>query len=197
MKTLVASLVALAVAVPAAAQQQQQQATAPAAAKPDAELIRNAVSAAPKAVGEKAAVVAIDERGQFRALREGRNGFTCIPDNPLSPGNDPMCVDANGLEWVKAWVERRPPPEGRIGFGYMLQGGSDASNTDPHASQPAAGQKWLETGPHVMILNAGDRLSGYPTQHGDAHSPYVMWSGTPYAHVMIPVADGPAPTARR
>lgn len=196
MKVLAAALITLAIASSAMAQQQQQ-ATAPVTPKPDTDLIRNAVSAAPKAVGDKAAVVAVDAQGKFRALREGSNGFTCIPDNPMSPGNDPMCVDANGFEWVKAWVERRNPPEGKIGFGYMLQGGSDASNTDPHATQPAAGEKWVDTGPHVMIFNAGDRLSDYPKQHGDARSPYVMWSGTPYAHVMIPVADGPAPTASR
>lgn len=194
MKVFVISLVFAALTIPVAA---QQQAAAPHAAKSDAELIRNAMSAAPKAVADRAAVVAIDERGQFRALREGRNNFTCIPDHPMTPGNDPMCVDANGLDWVRAWVEKRNPPEGKVGFGYMLQGGSDASNTDPHAQSPAAGASWIETGPHVMILNARDLGESYPQQPGDARSPFVMWPGTPYAHVMIPVADTASPTARR
>ena len=33
----------------------------------------------------------------------------------------------------------------------MLKGGSDASNDDAFASEPPAGKKWVQTGPHVMI----------------------------------------------
>ena len=56
------------------------------------------------------------------------------------------------------------PPEGKVGFGYMLQGGSDASNEDPHASGPAEGEEWVDTGPHVMIFNVGAMVQGYPSQ---------------------------------
>ena len=31
----------------------------------------------------------------MRTLRKGSNGFTCMPDNPVTPGPDPMCMDAN------------------------------------------------------------------------------------------------------
>ena len=44
------------------------------------------------------------------------------------------------------------------------------------------------TGRHVMIMNAGDMMSGYPEEPTpDTTMPYVMWAGTPYAHLMIPV----------
>lgn len=81
------------------------------------------------------------------------------------------------------------PPAGKVGFGYMLMGGSDASNSDPYATKPAEGKAWVDTGPHVMVLNAGSMMAGYPSQadNPDTKEPYVMWPGTPYAHLMIPV----------
>jgi hypothetical protein len=155
----------------------------------DEELIENAMSAAPEAVGRDATIIAFDEEMNVRTVREGTNNFTCLPDNPASPGNDPMCLDANGLEWAEAWMSKAQPPAGKVGFGYMLQGGSDASNADPHASEPAAGADWVDTGPHVMIFNAGEMAHGYPsqTENPDTGQPYVMWLGTPYEHLMIPV----------
>ena len=158
-------------------------------AQSDEELIKNATSAAPEEVAADAAVIAMAADGTMKTLREGTNNFTCMPDNPGSPGNDPMCLDQNGMGWADAWMHKTNPPEGKVGFGYMLQGGSDASNSDPHATEPAAGGEWVDTGPHVMIFNAGDMGSTYPSQkdNPDTKQPYVMWPGTPYEHLMIPV----------
>ena len=164
-------------------------ATAQDKAMSDQELIANATSAAPEAVAENAAVVAVDAQGKMRTLREGSNNFTCMADNPQSPGDDPMCLDENGMEWAHAWMTKTEPPEGKVGFGYMLQGGSDASNEEPHATEPAAGEEWVDTGAHVMIFNVGAMVQGYPSQkqNPDTSQPYVMWGGTPYEHLMIPV----------
>jgi hypothetical protein len=156
----------------------------------DTATIAGATAAAPSAVGKDAAVVVIEADGSFKTVRAGKNNFTCVPDNPASPGVDPMCVDGNGLLWLKAWVAHKSPPAGKVGFGYMLKGGSDASNTDPFASKPKEGEHWVETGPHVMIFNGGDMVDGYPRHVMSKHDtavPYVMWAGTPYAHLMIPV----------
>jgi len=149
----------------------------------DAEKIKSAMSAAPLAVAQGATIM---DMATMKPLKQGTNGWTCFPDGP-SPGVDPMCVDKNGLEWAHAWMNKQPPPKDKMGFGYMLMGGSDASNTDPHATQPAPGGKWVDTGPHVMVLNIGDRFAGYPTTPGDTKMPWVMFPGTPYAHLMIPV----------
>jgi Ni/Co efflux regulator RcnB len=160
----------------------------PSAAADDAALIKSAESAAPAAVARDAAVHAMDEKGNMRTLREGTNGFRCMPDNPVTPGSDPMCGDANSMEWAMALMQKKEPPKGKVGFMYMLAGGSDASNTDPYATKPEAGNNWVETGPHVMIVNATDMMQGYPTDPTpDTSRPYVMWAGTPYAHLMIPV----------
>ena len=153
----------------------------------DAEKIANAMAAAPEAVSKDAEIIEFDASMQRRTLRAGSNGWTCLPDYPPSPGVDPMCLDRNGLAWVQAWATKKDPPKDKLGFGYMLLGGSDASNTDPFASGPADGHGWVETGPHVMILNIGDKFDGYPTTHTNTKVPYVMFANTPYAHLMLPV----------
>lgn len=154
----------------------------------DAELIKSAESAAPVAVGSAATIYAMNDKGEMRTVREGTNGWWCMPDSPATPGPDPMCGDANSMEWAMAWIGKTVPPAGKVGFMYMLAGGTDASNTDPYASAPAAGADWVSTGPHVMIVNAMELMAGYPAEPvPDTKAPYVMWSGTPYAHLMIPV----------
>ena len=100
-----------------------------------------------------------------------------------------MCLDRNGLDWLKALLAHEKPPEGKIWFVYMLKGGSDASNDDPFASEPAAGKKWVQTGPHVMIGGPGitKMLDSYPATVEDTRRPYIMFGGTPFEHVMLPV----------
>jgi hypothetical protein len=164
------------------------QPAAPPALTGDAALIQSATSAAPAAVGQDATVMAMSADGSMRQLRGGHNGFTCIPDSPATPGPDPMCADANAMEWVDAWLHHRTPPAGKVGFMYMLAGGTDASNTDPYATAPTSQNHWVQTGPHVMILNAPSLLQNYPhSADPDTSKPYVMWAGTPYEHLMVPV----------
>jgi len=155
----------------------------------DAQLIANASSAAPASIGRNATVVAPGPGGKMRTLRRGTNGWTCMPDDPGTPGNDPMCVDRNGMAWAEAWMGHKAPDAGKPGLAYMLQGGYDASNTDPFATKPARGASWVRTGPHVMILDrnaaAASGYSGGPNP--DTSRPYVMFGGTPYAHIMMPV----------
>ena len=154
----------------------------------DAETIKNAESAAPAAVGAGAAVYAPQADGSMKTLRESKNGFWCMPNDPNTPGNDPMCGDANSMEWAMAWMSNKDPPKSKVGLIYMLAGGSDASNTDPFATAPTEANNWVTTGRHVMIMNAMDMMAGYPTDaKPDTSKPYVMWSGTPYQHLMVPV----------
>lgn len=172
---------------------QQSQTMAPRTAGPmkppmtEAEMIKSAMSAAPAAIAQAAAIVAMDDKMAMKTLRAGTNGWTCLPDMPHTPGADPMCLDKNGLEWAHAWMGHKNPAPDKMGFGYMLVGGSDASNTDPFADKPAPGGRWVDTGPHVMILNIGTKFDGYPTTAGDTKVPYVMFPNTPYAHLMMPV----------
>ncbi|MCG2575761.1 hypothetical protein LZ012_01990 [Dechloromonas sp. XY25] len=161
----------------------------PGKAPSDQALIASALSAAPPGVARGATIVVSGADGQMRTLRSGSNGFTCMPDNPATPGKDPMCMDRNALAWASAWMEHRPPPTGQVGFMYMLSGGTDASNTDPYAERPDSGNHWIKTGPHVMIVGADAAFYAlYPKQADpDTSAPYVMWPDTPYQHLMAPI----------
>jgi hypothetical protein len=151
--------------------------------------ITSAETAAPAAIAHDASVVTVDAKGTMTTLRKGTNGWTCMPDAPDTPGPDPMCFDSNAGKWVAAWVAHKPPPEGNVGLMYMLEGGTDASNTDPYAKQPTADNDWVKTGPHIMVVGSKDILAGHPSgAKPDTGVPYVMWAGTPYAHLMVPVA---------
>ncbi len=155
----------------------------------DADLIKSAEAAAPAAVSMNATIYAPQADGSMKTLREGTNGFWCMPDDPTTPGSDPMCGDANAMQWAMAWMGKTEPPKGKVGLIYMMMGGPAASNLDPYATTPAAGSDWVVDRPHLMIVNFGDALSGYPTKQEkpDTTQPYVMWGGTPYAHLMVPV----------
>jgi len=96
----------------------------------DEELIASARSAAPAKVSHNATIVAMNADGSMRTLHKGTNGFTCMPDEPSTPGPDPMCVDANSMEFVHALMAHKPPPAGKVGFMYMLAGGTDATRSD-------------------------------------------------------------------
>jgi hypothetical protein len=155
----------------------------------DKKMIRSAMSAAPKKVSMGATIIAMDAKGKMRTLREGANGFTCMPDNPATPGPDPMCMDKAAWEWAGAWIGHKTPAAGKTGFMYMLSGGTDASNTDPYATKPTAVNHWIKTGPHVMVVGAeASFYDMYPkSPDPDTSVPYVMWMGTPYQHLMIPI----------
>ena len=151
--------------------------------------IASAESAAPASIAHDASIATIDASGATKILRQGKNGWTCMPDSPATPGPDPMCMDANAAKWAQAWIGKKEPPQGTVGVMYMLEGGTDASNTDPYATKPTTENEWVSTGPHIMIVGSKDVLAGYPSgAKPETAAPYVMWAGTPYAHLMIPVA---------
>jgi hypothetical protein len=151
--------------------------------------VASAESAAPAAVAHNASIVTLDAKGAMTTIRKGTNGWTCMPDAPNTPGPDPMCFDQNAGQWVQAWVAHKPPPAGTVGLMYMLEGGTDASNTDPYATKPTAENDWVKTGSHIMVVGSKEILVGHPSgAKPDTAAPYVMWAGTPYAHLMVPVS---------
>jgi hypothetical protein len=149
-------------------------------------LIASAVSAGPRSISQDATVVAM-EGDKMRTVRQGKGEFTCVPDDPATPGNDPMCLDRNAMEWLQALMEHKDAPKGKLGLVYMLQGGSDASNSDPFATSPPSGGKWVTTGPHVMMVGMAGMLGNLPKTADAPDKPYVMFPGTSYEHVMMPV----------
>jgi hypothetical protein len=140
-------------------------------------------TAAPENIVAKASIVMMQD-GKPRSLQTGTNGFTCLID----PGGTPLCADENAMAWQKAVASKSDPPN-KIGFIYMLAGDTGTSNHDPY--QRASHQHWVQTGPHVMIVGPTVReMPGYPRSADvpDPTQPYVMFPGTPYEHLMLPVA---------
>ena len=168
--------------------------TAPVAGQDNADTdtkIASAVSAAPASISETATILdyVMDDAGKFVVLREGTNDWSCFPDDANTPDTDPMCLDPTWLDWLYAIVTGEEPNTEVLGLSYMLQGGSTPSNTDPMASEPAAGEEWLRDPPHIMVLMPGDlNQRVFSTDHHSGQ-PYIMWAGTPYEHIMMPVAD--------
>jgi hypothetical protein len=164
--------------------------SAKSAAADDAELIKSAEAAAPAAVSKDATIYTWGEGGAMNRLREGTNGYWCMPSDTSVPGADnSMCGDANAMEWLMAIAAKKEPPKGKVGLVYMLAGiDMQASNLDPYAEKPAEGSDYVKTGPHIMVLNAMDQLQGYPGgANPDTTKPYVMFPDTPYAHIMMPM----------
>lgn len=170
---------------------EQPQAAAPAgpAAGTAEWKIANAMAAAPAAIGAGATIMDYpsSDTGQLTQLRAGTNGWTCLPDDSHTPGEDPICVDAQWMSWFGAWMAHQPPTTSAVGYAYMLRGGRGASMTDPFKMTPDSGQDWVVDGPHVMIIVPRAQMAWVNAlPDHQAGGPYVMFKNTPYAHVMWP-----------
>jgi hypothetical protein len=152
--------------------------------------IANARSAAPDSISRNATVMdwAATEGGKMRQLAAGTNGWTCYPSSPNpkgAVGEDPMCLDPVFQKWAEAWMTKKDPHITAVGFGYMLQGDRGASNTDPFATESTPTNNWVTAGPHVMVVAPGATIAAVSAKPGP--TPWIMWKGTAYAHVMMPV----------
>jgi hypothetical protein len=144
--------------------------------------IARALSAGPPEVAKSARVVDTDAQGKMAVLREGGNGFTCMPGNPKVVGDPPMCADAASMQWAADFKAHKPKPTNTVpGITYMLAGATQRSDTDPYdmTSPP------IPIGPHWMIMWPFDpTATGLPVTHREKGA-YIMWAGSPYAHVHV------------
>jgi hypothetical protein len=158
---------------------------APGFAEDKQAMVDDALSAAPPALAETATVM--NMKGEV--LRQGDGAYTCFPsDGPAGP----MCLDAEWMRWADAWMNKKEFEAGQVGIAYMLAGDppeGGASNTDPFATEETADNQWVVEGPHLMLIGPG--VTEGVTDDPDTGQPYVMWKGTPYEHVMVPVAPRP------
>jgi hypothetical protein len=157
-----------------------------------AQKITNAMTAAPRSISGKATIMdwPATAGGQMTTLRAGTNAWTCLPDVPMTKGNDPMCMDAEWMSFMNAVMSKSTPNVPRAGVSYMIApGGAYTSNKVPFAPKATADNDWGFDPPHVMVLVTDKRaLEGLPTTR-QSGGPWVMWTGTPYAHIMVPLSS--------
>lgn len=153
-------------------------------AEDKAALIASAESAGPEIVTSTATIKAPDGT----VLRKGSSSFTCYPQQDII---GPMCNEPVWDALIGAMLNKTPFKSDRFSVSYMLAGEGTAlgvSNSDPYATEPDKSSDWVKEGPHLMIVvPAGTNLDGLSTDPKDPV--YVMWKETPYAHIMVKVAD--------
>src|SRR5205814_1081854 len=150
----------------------------------DAVKISNAMSAAPAALLRNASVVEMNEDGSMKELRQGTNGWTCVPDDPGT-----RCASTL-TRWSGCTHTRRKSRHLRRSVLFTcFKAAGASSNVDPYATKPDAGKPTI-TGPHVMVVGpAVKAIPGYDRTGNDVNVkvPYVIWKDTPYEHLMVPM----------
>jgi len=162
--------------------------------------IANALSAGPVSITEHAAVMdwpanPKDGLADGRVLRQGTNGWTCMPDIPGRPQHDPMCVDETMMKWLMATQAGKKPNIDHVGLSYMLLGEARQAQGATPAKDPRQVKEWFCVGPHVMVVlpdSAKDALRGI-NQDMSIDQPYTtLLSSADVATPLwiIPVAKG-------
>ena len=144
--------------------------------------IARAMSAGPADIAKSAKIVDTDAHGNAVVLREGNNGFTCMPGNPKSVGDPAMCADAAAMQWFADFAAHKAKPTNtQPGIVYMLAGATQRSDSDPYDTTSPP----IPIGPHWMIMWPFDpKATGLPTTHRPTGA-YIMWAGSPYAHMHV------------
>ena len=138
-------------------------------------------SAGPEFVSKNATIVDIDGS----VLVEGNNGWTCSPGSQ-DDFKDPHCSDEVWTILMNAVLAKEPFSTDRLGFSYMLQGDRNINNDDPYETDITKGN-WIAEGPHIMIVGPKGSVQGI-TNDPSLGLPYVMFKGTQYEHIMLPLS---------
>jgi len=152
--------------------------------------IRSARGAAPPSVSVASRVMAWPaDSAAGLEIAPGVGGWTCMPDDPRTPADDPVCRDDQSLSWYQALRNHRPPVLTGMAIAYRLKGGNTASDSDPFKMAPDSGQQWITDPPSIEIAIPVGRSSvlfrGLPTTR-TANGPWIKWARTPYAVIVMP-----------
>ena len=149
-------------------------------------------STAPDFIGDFATVIGADGS----VIREGTNGWRCeafipMPEGGFKSPHDaaPACSDKNSVAWANAYKAGTIPEMEGDGWIWMIHGDLGVDNfivgTD---GQKNAGHKhYIESGPHMMLMPKDPSSLDAQSTDYTSGAPYVMFKGTPYAHLMVPL----------
>ncbi|MGH9810360.1 MAG: hypothetical protein ACRD9W_24450 [Terriglobia bacterium] len=153
--------------------------------------IKTATSALPAALRDGATVISYDSKGLPQVLREGNNNIFCT-DLSTSDRFNVSCR-GNALRAASDFTAREKA-EGKDA--KAIQADSEAAYASGKLTRAPAGttiygrsgktmaearSMWV-----VLMPNVKGEDLGLPTKRMNASSPWMMRSGTPGAHIMMP-----------
>ena len=161
----------------------------PAAQKPksDTEKIASAMQAGPKFVTQNATVLdwPSSPGGEFRVLRAGTNGWTCLPGRPNAAHEEPGCFDQVFLQFMKDSMAGRTPNVQSVGISYMY-GGFWVTNK----SHAMGSVNEFHVGPHIMIIGLDQKIMQTLNHDGSNGEPYVnRLPGHTELYLVIPIRE--------
>ena len=163
--------------------------------KSDAEKIASALQAGPKFVTQNATVLdyPTSPSSEFRVLRAGTNGWTCLPGFPGTTHDEPGCFDQVFLQFFKDSMAGRTPNVKSVGISYMYGG-----KWIPNKSHAMGSGSEFHVGPHIMIIGLDQKTMQTLNQDGSNGEPYVNHlPGHPELFLVIPIRESDDAQAAR
>ena len=164
--------------------------------------IRLAVQAGPPALRDSATVQGYDASGAFVTLRKGTNKLICMAPDPTREQFEVSCHQADlepffarGRELIAQGVTGQARNRARwdditsgklsMPFGAVnsILTGSGVDSTTGEIRDPYL--RWV-----IYVPGATPATTGLPTQPMEQGGPWLMFPGTPGAHIMISPPGG-------
>jgi hypothetical protein len=155
--------------------------------KSDAEKITSAVQGGPKFVTRNATVLdwPTSPGGEYRVLRAGTNGWTCLPGFPRAAHDEPGCFDQVFLQFIKDSMAGRTPNVQSVGISYMYGG-----FWVPNKSHAIGTGDEFHVGPHIMIVGPDQKMLETLNHDGSNGEPYVNHlPGRTEVYLVIPIRE--------
>jgi len=155
--------------------------------KSEAEKIASALQAGPKFVTRNATVLdwPTSPGGEYRVLRAGTNGWTCLPGLPRKPHDEPGCFDQVFLQFIKDSMAGRTPNVHSVGISYMYGG-----FWVPNKSHAMGTGDEFHVGPHIMIIGPDQKMLETLNHDGSNGEPYVNHlPGRTELYLVVPIRE--------
>jgi hypothetical protein len=137
----------------------------------DSAKIADAMRAGPAFITKSATVLDWPHQpgGEYRVLRKGTNGWTCLPGVPGYSHDEPGCFDPVFMQWMKDSLAGHEPRITTMGIAYMYVGA-----WVPNESRNGAGEEF-HVGPHIMIVSPHENQKELQSisHDGSTGMPYV------------------------
>lgn len=154
-----------------------------------ADLIEQALLALPAELRSGATVVRFED-GEQRILRAGDNGLFCHADDPETAGISIWCYPRSHDEYARRWYEVAAEGKPREEVDAIVTAEIEAGDIE----WPDVAVNYNLRGPSLdtavsltvvyMPYATGEKVG--VTEERQFNRPWLMYPGTPFAHIMIP-----------